>query len=174
MLLMALVIVFVWQYSCLVAALFLVVFGVVGAVYLLVALMKVPQGGRLPLSLVFITIMYVWHYGMRQKHLFDMQNKVSLKWIHALGPSLSIVRVPGIGLIYTELTTSVPAIFSHFVTNLPAFHQVLVFIYVKAVPMTHVHDEEHHLVRRIGQRDWVTDAAYRCYRGPPTYGEGPR
>ncbi|BAF04964.2 Os01g0369300, partial [Oryza sativa Japonica Group] len=147
-LLMALVIVFVWQYSCLVAALFLVAFGVVEAVYLSAALMKVPQGGWLPLvlSLVFVAVMYVWHYGTRRKHQFDVQNKVSLRWIHALGPSLGIVRVPGIGIIYSELATGVPAIFSHFVTNLPAFHQVLVFICVKAVPVPHVRDEERHLV----------------------------
>uniref|UniRef100_A0A0E0MWE0 Potassium transporter n=1 Tax=Oryza rufipogon TaxID=4529 RepID=A0A0E0MWE0_ORYRU len=160
-LLMALVIVFVWQYSCLVAALFLVAFGVVEAVYLSAALMKVPQGGWLPLvlSLVFVAVMYVWHYGTRRKHQFDVQNKVSLRWIHALGPSLGIVRVPGIGIIYSELATGVPAIFSHFVTNLPAFHQVLVFICVKAVPVPHVRDEERHLVGRIGPREF---RMYRC------------
>ncbi|KAG8045164.1 hypothetical protein GUJ93_ZPchr0008g13726 [Zizania palustris] len=160
-LLMAMVIVFVWQYSFLLAALFLAAFGVVESVYLSAALMKVPQGGWLPLalSLVFVAVMYVWHYGTLRKHQFDVQNKVSLKWIHALGPSLGIVRVPGIGLIYTELATGVPAIFSHFVTNLPAFHQVLVFICVKAVPVPHVRDEERHLVGRIGPREF---RMYRC------------
>ncbi|KAL5222829.1 hypothetical protein ABZP36_027542 [Zizania latifolia] len=160
-LLMAMVIVFVWQYSFLLAALFLAVFCVFEAVYLSAALMKVPQGGWLPLalSLVFVAVMYVWHYGTRRKHQFDVQNKVSLKWIHALGPSLGIVRVPGIGLIYTELATGVPAIFSHFVTNLPAFHQVLVFVCVKAVPVPHVRDEERHLVGRIGPREF---RMYRC------------
>ncbi|KAF0919802.1 hypothetical protein E2562_031663 [Oryza meyeriana var. granulata] len=145
-------------YSCLVAALFLAAFGVMEAEYLSAALMKVPQGGwlLLALSLVFVTFMYVWHYGTRQKHLFDVQNKVSLKWIHTLGPSLGIVRVPGIGLIYTELTTGMPAIFLQFITNLLAFHQMLVFIYVKAVPVPHVHDEERHLVGRIGPRERPT------------------
>ncbi|KAF0903781.1 hypothetical protein E2562_029889 [Oryza meyeriana var. granulata] len=157
-LLMSLVIIFVWQYSCLVAALFLAAFGVVEVVYLLAALMKVLQGGWLPL--VFVAVMYVWHYGMRQKHLFNVQNKVSLKWIHALGPSLGIVRVLGIGLIYTELAISVPAIFSHFVTNLPVFHQVLVFICVKAIPMPHVHNEKRHLVSSTAFVD-VDEAAGR-------------
>ncbi|KAF0895785.1 hypothetical protein E2562_016518 [Oryza meyeriana var. granulata] len=112
----------------------------------------------LALSLVFVAVKYVWHYGTWRKHLFNVQNKVSLKWIHALGPSLGIVLVPGIGLIYTELTTSAPAIFSHFVTNLLVFHQVLVFICVKAVPVPHVHDEERHLVSSIAFAD-VDEAA---------------
>ncbi|KAF0899901.1 hypothetical protein E2562_025141 [Oryza meyeriana var. granulata] len=90
--------------------------------------MKVPQGGWLPLalSLVFVAAMYVWHYGTRRKHLFDVQNKV------------------------------------------------LVFIYVKVIPVPHVHNEERHLVGRISPGDWATDTGYRCYRGPPTYGGEPR
>ncbi|OEL38157.1 putative potassium transporter 3 [Dichanthelium oligosanthes] len=160
-LLMALVMVFVWQQGFLLAAMFLLAFGSVECVYLSAAIMKVPQGGWLPLalSLVVVAVMYVWHYGTRRRHLFDVQNKVSLKWLHALGPSLGIVRVPGIGLIYSELATGVPAIFSHFVTNLPAFHQVLVFVCVKAVPIPHVRCYERHLIGRIGPREF---RMYRC------------
>ncbi|KAL6884505.1 hypothetical protein ACP4OV_010441 [Aristida adscensionis] len=160
-LLMSLVMVFVWQQGFFVAGLFLLSFGAVESAYLSASLMKVPQGGWLPLalSLVVVAIMYVWHYGTRRRHQFDVQNKVSLKWLHALGPSLGIVRVPGIGLIYSELATGVPAIFSHFVTNLPAFHQVLVFVCVKAVPIPHVRFCERHLVGRIGPREF---RMYRC------------
>ncbi|KAG0532226.1 hypothetical protein BDA96_04G090700 [Sorghum bicolor] len=160
-LLMALVMIFVWQQGFILAAMFLLAFGSVECVYLSAALMKVPQGGWLPLalSLVVVAVMYVWHYGTRRRHLFDVQNKVSLKWLHALGPSLGIVRVPGIGLIYSELATGVPAIFSHFVTNLPAFHQVLVFVCVKAVPIPHVRCYERHLIGRIGRASTACTAA---------------
>ncbi|KAF6175305.1 hypothetical protein GIB67_021810 [Kingdonia uniflora] len=84
--------------------------------------------------------MYIWHYGTRKKYNFDLHNKVSLKWLLGLGPCLGIVRVPGIGLVYSELATGVPAIFSHFVTNLPAFHKVLVFVCVKSVPVPYWSD----------------------------------
>ncbi|KAG1371190.1 putative potassium transporter 2 [Cocos nucifera] len=128
--------------------------------------MKVPQGGWAPLALSFVimVIMYVWHYGTRRKYQFDLQNKVSMKWILTLGPSLGIVRVPGIGLIYTELVTGVPAIFSHFITNLPAFHQVLVFVCMKSVPVPYVPMDERYLIGRIGPR------AYRMYRCIVRYG----
>ncbi|GMP57273.1 hypothetical protein CsSME_00021428 [Camellia sinensis var. sinensis] len=123
---MALVVVFVWQRSILLAAAFLLFFGFIEGVYLSSALMKVLQGGSvsLVLSFIFMVIMYVWHYGTRKKYNFDLHNKVPLRWLLGLGPSLGIVRVPGIGLVYSELATGVPAIFSHFVTNLPAFHSV--------------------------------------------------
>ncbi|TQD93904.1 hypothetical protein C1H46_020463, partial [Malus baccata] len=56
----------------------------------------------------------------------------------ALGPSLGIARVLGIGLVFTDLTSGIPANFSRFVINLPAFHRVLVFVCVKSVPVPYV------------------------------------
>nr|BAE93235.1 potassium transporter [Phragmites australis] len=164
--LMSLVIIFVWQKNLLIALLFLAFFGSIEGIYLSAAVIKVPQGGWTPiaLALVFMFIMYVWHYGTRRKYMFDLQNKVSMKWILTLGPSLGIMRVPGIGLIYTELVTGVPAIFSHFVTNLPAFHQVLVFVCVKSVPVPYVPTDERYLIGRIGPRE------YRMYRCIVRYG----
>uniref|UniRef100_A0A0E0LPK6 Potassium transporter n=1 Tax=Oryza punctata TaxID=4537 RepID=A0A0E0LPK6_ORYPU len=164
--LMALVIIFVWQKNIMLALLFVVVFGSIEAVYLSAAVTKVPQGGWAPIvfAFVFMLVMYLWHYGSRRKYLFDLQNKVSMKWILTLGPSLGIVRVPGIGLIYTELVTGVPSIFSHFVTNLPAFHQVLVFVCVKSVPVPFVPADERYLIGRIGPRE------YRMYRCIVRYG----
>ncbi|XP_010496406.1 PREDICTED: potassium transporter 4 isoform X2 [Camelina sativa] len=163
---MALVIVVVWEKSIFLAALFLGTVWIIEGVYLSAALMKVPQGGWVPLVLAFILMiaMYVWHYGTRRKYSFDLHNKVSLKWLLGLGPSLGIVRVPGIGLVYSELATGVPAIFSHFVTNLPAFHKVVVFVCVKSVPVPHVSPEERYLIGRVCPKP------YRMYRCVVRYG----
>ena len=113
--LMMLVITFVWQKSMVLATVFLLFFWLIEGVYLSVAFIKVPQVGWVPLvlSFIFMVVMYVWHYGTRRKYNFDLHNKVLLKWLLGLGPSLSIVRMPGIGLIYLELATGVPAIFCH-------------------------------------------------------------
>ncbi|KAL6960353.1 Potassium transporter 4 [Sarracenia purpurea var. burkii] len=164
--LMALVLVFIWQRSFLVAAAFLLFYGFIEGVYLSSALMKVPQGGwvSLVLSFIFMIVMFVWHYGTRKKYNFDLHNKVTLRWLLCLGPSLGIVHVPGIGLVYSELATGVPAIFSHFVTNLPAFHTVLVFVCVKSVPVPSVSHEERFLIGRVCPRP------YRMYRCIIRYG----
>uniref|UniRef100_A0ACD5WJQ7 Uncharacterized protein n=1 Tax=Avena sativa TaxID=4498 RepID=A0ACD5WJQ7_AVESA len=164
--LMSLIVIFVWQKNIIFALLFLLFFGTIEAVYLSSSLMKVHQGGWVPLVLgfIFMSVMSTWHYGSRKKYLFDLQNKVSMRSILSLGPNLGIVRVPGIGLIYTELVTGVPAIFTHFVTNLPAFHEVLVFLCVKSVPVPYVPPDERYLVGRIGPR------AYRMYRCIVRYG----
>lgn len=164
--LMSLVIVLVWQKSVFIALSFLLFFGSIECLYISASLTKVLEGGWVPLvlSMIFMAIMYIWHYGFRKKYEFDVQNKVPMRWLLALGPSLGIARVPGIGLIYTDLVTGVPAIFSHFVTNLPAFHQVLVFVCVKHIPVPYVPHGERCLIGRIGPKE------YRMYRCIVRYG----
>lgn len=164
--LMSLIIVFVWERNIIFAVAFLIFFWFIEGLYLSASVIKVPQGGwvSLVLSLVFLFVMFVWHYGTRKKYSFDLHNKVPLRWLLGLGPSLGIVRVPGIGLIYSELATGVPSIFSHFVTNLPAFHSVLVFVCVKSVPVPYVAPEERFLIGRICPRP------YRMYRCIIRYG----
>ncbi|KAL0341214.1 UNVERIFIED_CONTAM: Potassium transporter 2 [Sesamum radiatum] len=75
------------------------------------------------------------------------------------GPSLGIARVPGIGLVFTDLTSGIPANFSRFVTNLPAFHRILVFVCIKSVPVPFVPPAERYLVGRVGP---ATHRSYRC------------
>ncbi|GAB2214218.1 hypothetical protein Droror1_Dr00018558 [Drosera rotundifolia] len=159
--LMSLVIVLCWHRSIFLAIGFVLFFGTIEALYFSASLIKFTEGAWFPvaLSFIFFTIMYVWHYGTLKKYEFDIQNKVSINWLLSLGSSLGIVRVRGIGLIHTELVSGIPAIFSHFVTNLPAFHQVLVFLCVKSLPVPHVKPEERFLVGRIGPKEF---RLYRC------------
>ncbi|KAF6169281.1 hypothetical protein GIB67_013711 [Kingdonia uniflora] len=164
--LMSLVIVLCWHRSIFLAILFIFFFGTIEALYFSASLVKFLEGAWVPiaLSFIFLLIMYVWHYGTHKKYEFDVQNKVSINWLLSLGPSLGIVRVRGIGLIHTELVSGIPAIFSHFVTNLPAFHQVLVFLCIKSVTLPHVKPEQRFLVGRIGSKE------YRIYRCIVRYG----
>lgn len=159
--LMALVMIVVWKRKLIYVVAFLVVFGSVELLYISACVYKVPEGGWIPLalSLIFMAIMYIWNYGTMKKHDFDVENKVSVNRIVALGPSLGMVRVPGIGLVYTNLVTGVPAIFGHFVTNLPAFHQVLVFVCVKSVQVPHVNENERLLISRVSLKEY---GMFRC------------
>ncbi|XVF60346.1 hypothetical protein PTKIN_Ptkin08bG0037700 [Pterospermum kingtungense] len=164
--LMSLVIVLCWHKSVYLVILFMFFFGSIEVLYFSASLIKFLEGAWVPiaLALIFSAIMYVWHYGTLKKYEFDVQNKVSINWLLALGPNLGIVRVRGIGLIHTELVSGIPAIFSHFVTNLPAFHQVVVFLCIKSVPVPHVRPKERFLVGRVGPKE------YRLYRCIARYG----
>ncbi|KAH1040593.1 hypothetical protein J1N35_042336 [Gossypium stocksii] len=159
--LMSLVIVLCWQKSVFLAICFVFFFGTIEALYFTASLVKFLEGAWVPiaLSFIFLIVMCVWHYGTLKKYEFDVQNKVSVNWLLTLGPDLGIVRVRGIGLLHTELVSGIPAIFSHFVTNFPAFHQVLVFLCIKSVPVPHVRPKERFLVGHIGPREC---RLYRC------------
>ncbi|KAL6960629.1 Potassium transporter 8 [Sarracenia purpurea var. burkii] len=164
--LMSLVIVLCWHKNVFLSLCFIFFFGSIEALYFSASLVKFLEGAWVPiaLSFIFLIIMYIWHYGTLKKYEFDVQNKVSINWILSLGPNLGIVRVQGIGLVHTELVSGIPAVFSHFVTNLPAFHQVLIFLCVKSVPVPHVRPKERFLVGRIGPKE------YRIYRCIARYG----
>ncbi|XP_056693626.1 probable potassium transporter 13 isoform X2 [Spinacia oleracea] len=167
--LMFLVIVTVWKRHVLVALIFVLVFGSIELSYMSACLMKIHRGGWLPLvsSLVILCLMLVWKYGTVKKQEFEHQNKVGLDRFLTIGPSLGVIRVPGIGLIYSNITSGVPPMFSHFVANFPAFHKVLIFVTIETllVPRVPVNERlvisrvslpEHHIFRctvRYGYKD---------------------
>ncbi|TYI38024.1 hypothetical protein ES332_A03G256300v1 [Gossypium tomentosum] len=134
---------------------------VVECTYFSAVLFKMDQGGWVPLVIAsaFLLIMYVWHYGTVKRYELEMHGKVSMAWVLGLGPSLGLVRVPGTGLVYTELASGVPHIFSHFITNLPAIHSVLVFVCVKYLPVYTVPEEERFFVKRVGPKNFHM---FRC------------
>ncbi|KAJ8567767.1 hypothetical protein K7X08_019975 [Anisodus acutangulus] len=159
--LMTLIMLLVWRCHWVLVLLFTVLSLVVECTYFSAVLFKVDQGGWVPLVIAaaFLVIMYVWHYGTVKRYEFEMHSKVSMAWILGLGPSLGLVRVPGIGLVYTELASGVPHIFSHFITNLPAVHSVVVFVCVKYLPVYTVPEDERFLVKRIGPNSFHM---FRC------------
>lgn len=160
-LLMILIMLLVWHCHWTLVLLFTFLSLVVECTYFSAVLLKINQGGWVPLVIAsgFLVIMYVWHYGTVKRYEFEMHSKVSMAWILGLGPSLGLVRVPGIGLVYTELASGVPHIFSHFITNLPAIHSVVVFVCVKYLPVYTVPEEERFLVKRIGPKNFHM---FRC------------
>ncbi|KAK2982425.1 hypothetical protein RJ640_026268 [Escallonia rubra] len=162
----SLVIILCWNKPPILAFSFLLFFGSIELLYFSASLIKFLEGAWLPilLALFLVTVMFVWHYATIKKYEYDLHNKVSLEWLLALGPSLGIARVPGIGLVFTDLTSGIPANFSRFVTNLPAFHRILVFVCVKSVPVPFVPPAERYLVGRVGP------SAHRSYRCIVRYG----
>ncbi|GMY35017.1 potassium transporter 11-like [Fagus crenata] len=160
-LLMILIMLLVWRCHWILVLLFTALSLVVECTYFSAVLFKIDQGGWVPLVIAaaFLVIMYVWHYGTVKRYEFEMHSKVSMAWLLGLGPSLGLVRVPGIGLVYTELASGVPHIFSHFITNLPAIHSVVVFVCVKYLPVYTVPEDERFLVKRIGPKNFHI---FRC------------
>ncbi|KAJ4705815.1 Potassium transporter [Melia azedarach] len=154
--LMFLIICTVWKRNVLVAFLFVLIFGSLELLYVSASLAKVHEGGWLPLviSVTILTLMSIWHYGTSKKLEFELENKVGIDSLLRLGPSLGIIRVPGIGLIYSHIPYSVPPIFAHFITKFPAFHKILIFVTLEHVMVPKVPASEHYLISRIGAPEY--------------------
>lgn len=164
--LLTLIMVMVWQTNIILCVLFFVVFVAIEGTYFSSVLSKVTQGGWVPLVIAtcFLTIMYSWHFGSRMKRLYEVSHKLSMDWVLSLGHNLGISRVPGVGLVYTELPQGVPQIFGHFITNLPAIHSTLIFVCIRHIAVGSVPEDERILIRRLGPRN------YRMYRCAVRYG----
>ncbi|PRQ30055.1 putative potassium transporter [Rosa chinensis] len=160
--LMTLVMILVWRVHWIFVLLFTSLSLLVEGPYLSAVLLKVDEGGWAPLVIAtaFFIVMYVWNYGTVRRYDIEMHSKVSMAWIIGLGPSLGLVRVPGIVLVYSELASGVPRIFSHFITNLPAIHSVVIFVCVKYLPVCTVPEEERFFVKRIGPNNFHM---FRCF-----------
>ncbi|XP_073357894.1 probable potassium transporter 13 [Aegilops tauschii subsp. strangulata] len=134
--------------------------------YLSACLAKVPHGGWLPplLSLATLLVMSAWHYGTAKKQEYELQNKVCLDHFIGLSSGMGLVRVPGVGFVYSDSVAGVSPMFAHFVTNFPAFHRVLVFVSLQTPTVPKVPPEERFLVGRIGRPE------HRMFRCVVRYG----
>ncbi|XP_062234004.1 probable potassium transporter 13 [Phragmites australis] len=159
--LMFLVITTVWNRNVLWAVLFTFGFGSIELMYLSACLAKVPHGGWLPLLLSLVTLlaMSAWHYGTKKKEEFELQNKVCLDRFLSLSSGIGLVRVPGVGFVYSSAVNGVPPMFAHFVTNFPAFHRVLIFVSLQTLTVPKVSPNERFLVGRVGP---PANRLFRC------------
>ncbi|KAG6404125.1 hypothetical protein SASPL_136365 [Salvia splendens] len=158
--LMSLVIALYWEKHLFASVSFLLFFGSVEAIYLTSTLTSFFHGAwcLFILFVFFMSNMAAWHYGTLKKYESDVENKVSIEWLTDYSPSLGVSRVPGIGFVYSDVDTGIPAFFTHFISNIAAFHQVVVFVTFKASPVPYVHesrrdtdDFEDDIIRSIGE-----------------------
>ncbi|XP_042015631.1 potassium transporter 6-like isoform X1 [Salvia splendens] len=159
--LMSLVIALYWEKHLFASVSFLLFFGSVEAIYLTSTLTSFFRGAwcLFILFVFFMTIMAAWHYGTLKKYESDVENKVSIEWLTDYSPRLGVSRVPGIGFVYSDVDTGIPAFFTHFISNIAAFHQVVVFVTFKASPVPYVHESRRYLIGRVGPTEYKM---YRC------------
>ncbi|XAR52874.1 hypothetical protein NMG60_11021192 [Bertholletia excelsa] len=156
----------IWKTSIWWIILFFAVFGSIELCYLSSVLYKFKQGGYLPLcfALILMLIMAIWHYVHKKSYTFELENKVSSEFLKDLALNPNITRVPGIGLLYSELVQGIPPIFRHLISTIPLVHSVLVFVSIKSLPISKVALAERFLFRQVEPRE------YRMFRCVVRYG----
>ncbi|XP_027127250.2 potassium transporter 5 [Coffea arabica] len=168
--LVTLIMTFIWKASIWWIALFFVVFFSTDTIYLSSVLSKFIEGGYLPITFSFflMTTMAIWHFVYKERYMFELNNKVSSDYVKDLAKNPEIKRVPGIGLLYSELVQGIPPIFPHFISNIPSVHSVVVLVSIKSIPINKVPLEERFLFRQVEPRD------YRVFRCVVRYGYNDR
>lgn len=158
---LTLIMIVIWKARILPVTLFFFVFGTIEIVYLSAVLYKFKQGGYLPLALSFFLMvaMGTWHYVHRERYLYELKNKASGEYIRQLVGNANMNKLPGIGLLYSELVQGIPPIFPHFLSTIPATHSVLVFVSIKYIPISKVAIEERFLFRQIEPQEF---RMFRC------------
>ncbi|KAM3216418.1 potassium transporter 5-like [Capsicum annuum] len=156
-----LVMLLIWKTSIWRIVLFYMVYITMESTYLSAQLTKFMEGGYLPMtfSFVFVIIMGIWHYVQKKRYHFELNNKVSSNYIRDLAKNPDIKRVPGIGLLYSELVQGIPPIFPHFVSNIASVHSIIVLVSIKSIPISKVTLEERFLFRHVEPREYKV---FRC------------
>lgn len=165
--LMFLVITLFWEKKIIIALAFTLLFGSFEMLYFSACVVKMHLGGWLPLlfSVFIMIVMSVWHYGTSRKQAFQVENKLaSLDRLLEMSPGLGLIRIPGIGLVYSNVPSGVPPMFAHFVTNFPAFHRILIFVSVRSLSIPKVGTADRFNINRIGAPE------YRLYQCVVSYG----
>ncbi|XP_009353493.2 potassium transporter 5-like [Pyrus x bretschneideri] len=163
---LTLIMLVIWKTSIFLIAIFFVVFILIEGVYFSSVLFKFIEGGYLPLCFAafLMMIMTIWHYVHKQSYIYELNNKVSSEYMKKLATNPDINRVPGIGLLYSELVQGMPPIFAHLVANIPSVHSVVVVVTIKPLPVSKVLLEERFLFRQLEPR------GYRIFRCVVRYG----
>ncbi|KAK9918504.1 hypothetical protein WJX75_004557 [Coccomyxa subellipsoidea] len=180
-LLMTVGILVIWKHNVFTAIAFFVIFGLIDVSFLSATLNKFLHGGWFPIALsaILFTMSVLWYWGTKRKVEALDSRKVLLGDLFKLtglgddGPRAAeeegsmrtvvlkdgakIVRVPGVAMVYTNTYTGIPAAFTNLLANVPALHEVVVFITVRYVPIPKVSLDERLLFMPL-----PVPGLYRC------------
>ncbi|KAK3158053.1 hypothetical protein QOZ80_2AG0132370 [Eleusine coracana subsp. coracana] len=160
--LMTVVMLLVWRAHPAVVACFYLGFSAVEFLYLSSIMSKFAEGGYLPFcfSLVLMALMASWHYVHVRRYWHELDRASdAADGVGAVLARPGVGRVPGVGLLYSELVQGVPPVFPRLVDKIPSVHALLVFVSVKHLPVPRVGVTERFIFRRVGP---ARDRVFRC------------
>jgi KUP system potassium uptake protein len=156
--LMAVVMLLVWRTHPALVVAFYAGFAFVEFLYLSSILSKFAEGGYLPFCFA-LALMASWHYVHVRRYWYELDRAVHADELAAVLARRDVRRVPGVGLLYSELVQGIPPMFPRLVDKIPSVHAVLVFVSVKHLPIPRVTPPERFIFRRVGP---AGDRVFRC------------
>jgi KUP system potassium uptake protein len=143
-------------------------FATVDAGFLSANMLKIPQGGWVPLLLgaSICSVMLVWQAGNNavQKQADEMQ--IPIGDIVARIASGDVRRVPGAAVFVARFTRDVPPIVVWHLRHIRSLHDSIVIVNVVTELIPYVTDENRVEVREIAQRVWRAHAHFGFMEQP--------
>src|SRR5262245_19456650 len=143
----------VWQWSPFAAAAVMVPFMLVDATFLAANLLKVVDGGWLPLAMgaVMMAIMYTWRRGSRL--LFEKTRRLEtpLESLVAMLEKKPPKVVAGTAIFLTSDPTSAPTALLHSLKHYKVLHEKNVILSINTSNTPHVSDEERVRIEPVGK-----------------------
>ncbi|WCJ23518.1 Potassium transporter family protein [Euphorbia peplus] len=158
--LLVIIMVMIWKTNIIIVAIYILTIGLIELLFLSSTLYKFTAGGYLPLvfGFVLVFIMFIWNYGYRKKYVHELKHKIPLERLSEIVSDDSIIRLKGLGLFYSQLVQGITPVFNHYISKVPAFHSVLVFVAIKSLPISKIPVEERFLFERVK----AGESIYRC------------
>uniref|UniRef100_A0ACD5UAI3 Uncharacterized protein n=1 Tax=Avena sativa TaxID=4498 RepID=A0ACD5UAI3_AVESA len=164
--LMTVVMLLIWKKHVIFIMLFYVVFGSIELIYLSSILSKFIEGGYLPFcfALVIMSLMATWHYVQVKRYWYELDHIVPISEMTTLLEQSDVRRIPGVGLLYTELVQGIPPVFPRLIKKIPSVHSIFIFMSIKHLPISRVVPAERFIFRQVGPRE------HRMFRCVARYG----
>ena len=140
-----------WHWSLAAAAALIVPFLVIDLTFLAANLLKVVEGGWVPLAFggVLMVLMYTWRRGTRLLFEKTRRQETPLKDLVAMLERKPPQRVPGTAVFFTSDPESAPTALLHSLKHYKVLHEQNVILTVETADMPHVPPAERVRIEQI-------------------------
>jgi KUP system potassium uptake protein len=146
----------VWRWRISLALSVFVVFLIVDSAFFAANLLKIREGGWIPLVLavMLFIVMTTWRDGIDALHRAQNRGSVSVKEFLKELERDKRTRVPGTAVFLTRLSQTVHPLIVQHVRQIGAIPQTIVALTVHFVDRPKLHNDERILVQRLGPSFW--------------------
>ncbi len=143
----------VWHWSPLAAAALMAPFILVDATFLTANMLKVAEGGWVPLAfgIVMMVVMYTWRRGSRLLFEKTRRQETPLDALVAMLEKKPPQQVPGTAVFLTSDPASAPTALMHSLKHYKVLHEKNVILCVKTSHLPRVSDEERVRIEPVGK-----------------------
>lgn len=144
----------VWRWPVALAAAAIVPLFVIEAAFLLANLLKVPDGGYVPLVLGILLAVLMWTWWRGSRQLFERMRQQSVP-LTSFIPGIekgSAVRVPGVAIFLTSDPEYVPPALLHNLKHNGVLHEHVIVATVETRDVPRIPDSERASIERLSDR----------------------